>query len=259
MSKIFQVKNYWNDQPCNINHSKKKFLSKEYFNEVRNKRYFVEPHIPKFADFKNYKEKNVLEIGCGIGTDGTEFIKNGAKYTGVDLSRSSLDIFSERIKVLKQNSKKNILIESSVEDLSNVPKINYDLIYSFGVIHHTPDMKKAFNEIYKIASKNTLIKIMLYAKNSYKNFMLDVTNYRYEAQKSCPVVYKVDQQDLQQIIQNKFKIIDISQDFIFPYQIKPYKKNIYKKIKHFEYMPSKVFKRLSKKIGEHMLVCLKKI
>ena len=89
--------------------------------------------------------------------------------------------------------------------------------------------------------------------------MLDVTNYRYEAQKSCPVVYKVDQQDLQQIIQNKFKIIDISQDFIFPYQIKPYKKNIYKKIKHFEYMPSKVFKRLSKKIGEHMLVCLKKI
>jgi len=106
VSKISQVKNYWNDQPCNINHSKKKFLSKEYFNEVRNKRYFVEPHIPKFADFKNYKEKNVLEIGCGIGTDGTEFIKNGAKYTGVDLSRSSLDIFSERIKVLKQNSKK---------------------------------------------------------------------------------------------------------------------------------------------------------
>lgn len=258
MNKIFKVKSYWNNQPCNINHSKKKFLSKEYFDEVKRKRYFVESHIPKFADFKKYKGKNVLEIGCGIGTDGIEFIKNGANYTGVDLSKSSLNIFSERIKVLKLNNKNNTLLESSAEDLTNVPNKNYDLIYSFGVIHHTPNMKKAFDEIYKKANKKTLIKIMLYAKYSYKNFMLDITNYRYEAQKSCPVVYKVDQKDLEQLTKNKFKIIDVSQDFIFPYQIKLYKKNIYKKIKHFEYMPSKIFKTLSKKIGEHMLICLKK-
>ena len=258
MNKIFKVKSYWNNQPCNINHSKKKFLSKEYFDEVKRKRYFVESHIPKFADFKKYKGKNVLEIGCGIGTDGIESIKNGANYTGVDLSKSSLNIFSERIKVLKLNNKNNTLLESSAEDLTNVPNKNYDLIYSFGVIHHTPNMKKAFDEIYKKANKKTLIKIMLYAKYSYKNFMLDITNYRYEAQKSCPVVYKVDQKDLEQLTKNKFKIIDVSQDFIFPYQIKLYKKNIYKKIKHFEYMPSKIFKTLSKKIGEHMLICLKK-
>ena len=131
MSKILQVKNYWNNQPCNVNHSNKKFLSKQYFNEVRKKRYFVEPHILKFADFKNYNGKNILEIGCGIGTDGTEFIKNGANYTGIDLSRSSLNIFHERLKVLNHNKKKYNLIESSAENLSNVPKINYDLIYSF--------------------------------------------------------------------------------------------------------------------------------
>jgi ubiquinone/menaquinone biosynthesis C-methylase UbiE len=259
MNKIIKVKDYWNNQPCNIKHSKKKFLSKKYFNEVRKKRYFVESHIPKFADFKKYETKNVLEIGCGIGTDGIEFIKNGAKYTGVELSKKSLDIFSERIKVLNLTNKKNILIESSVENLTHVPKINYELIYSYGVIHHTPNMKKAFNEIYKIANKKTLIKIMLYAKYSYKNFMLDLTNYRYEAQKSCPVVYKVDQKDVEKIIKNKFKILEISQDFIFPYQIKPYKKNIYKKIKHFKYMPPKVFERLSKRIGEHLLIKLRKI
>lgn len=259
MNKISKVKNYWNNQPCNVKHSKKKFLSIEYFNEVRKKRYFVEPHIPKFADFKNYKGKNVLEIGCGIGTDGVEFIKKGANYTGIELSKNSLDIFRERIKILKLSDKKNNLIEGSVESLSVVPRINYDLIYSYGVIHHTPNMKKAFNEIYKLANKKTLIKVMLYAKNSYKNFMLDITNYRFEAQKGCPVVYKIGQSDLEELIKNKFKIMELSQDFIFPYQIKPYKKNIYKKIKHFECMPSKVFDRLSKKIGEHMLISLKKI
>ena len=259
MNKIFKVKNYWNNRPCNVHHSKKKFLSREYFNEVKKKRYFVEPHILKFADFKSFRRKKVLEIGCGIGTDGVEFIKNDVDYTGVELSRTSLDIFKERIKILKLDKKKTNLIEASAEDLTNLPRINYDLIYSYGVIHHTPDMKRAFNEIYRISSKKTIIKIMLYAKNSYKNFMLDVTNYIYEAQKGCPIVYKIDRSDLERLIKNKFKIIKISQDFIFPYQIKPYKKNIYKKIKHFKCMPSKVFRRLSEKIGEHMLITLKKI
>ncbi len=259
MSKIKLIKKYWDNQPCNINHSKKKFLSKEYFNEVRKKRFFVEPHILDFADFKSFKNKKVLEIGCGIGTDGVEFIKHGANYTGVELSENSLNIFKKRIKILKLSHLKSNLILSSAENLKNVPKLNFDLIYSFGVIHHTPNMRKAFNEIYKISNKKTKIKIMLYAKNSYKNYMLDLTNYRYEAQKGCPVVYKVDKNDLYKLINNKFKIIELKQDFIFPYQIKPYKKNIYKKIKHFDCMPTKIFNKLSKEIGEHLLITLKKI
>ena len=70
-----QIKNYWNNQPCNINHSSKEILSKEYFDEVEIKKYFVEPHIPKFAEFDKWKDKRVLEIGCGIGTDSINFAK----------------------------------------------------------------------------------------------------------------------------------------------------------------------------------------
>ena len=84
MTLIDEVKKYWNRQPCNSKNSRKKILSRGYFNDIRKKRYFVEKHIPKFADFKKYKNKNVLEIGCGIGTDGIEFIKHGAKYVGVE-------------------------------------------------------------------------------------------------------------------------------------------------------------------------------
>ena len=102
-------------------------------------------------------------------------------------------------------------------------------------------MKKCFNEIHKLSSKKTVIKIMLYAKNSYKNYMLDLTNYRYEAQKGVVIAYKIDDDFLNKNIIQKFKILSKEQDFIFPYQIKYYKKNIYKKIKHFEYMPLKIF------------------
>ncbi len=103
-----KIKKYWNKKPCNVMHSRKKFLSREYFNEVRKKRYFVENHILKFAGFKNYKNKNVLEIGCGIGTDACEFIKNGAKYYGVEYSEKSLEITKQRTVVL--NLQKKILL-----------------------------------------------------------------------------------------------------------------------------------------------------
>ena len=91
--KIYKkIKKYWNKQPCNINHSKKKYLSKEYFKEVRKKKYFVEKHILEFAKHVNYKNKNILEIGCGIGTDAAEFIKHGANYIGIDFSEKSIEI-----------------------------------------------------------------------------------------------------------------------------------------------------------------------
>ena len=249
--KIYKkIKNYWNKQPCNINHSRKKYLSKEYFNEVRKKKYFVESHILDFANHKNYKNKNVLEIGCGIGTDATEFIKYGAKYIGIDYSEKSIKISRQRVKTFGLNKFNPLFLVDNCENPKNlsrylkINKTNFDLIYSFGVIHHTKNMKKAFETIYKIASKKTNIKIMLYAKNSYKNFLLDHTNYRFEAQKNCPVVHKIDDFDLQNLIKGK---------------IKPYKKGKYIKIDHFAKMPTNIFNVLQKNIGEHLMIELKKI
>ena len=86
-----------------------------------------------------------------------------------------------------------------------------------------------------------------------------MSNYRYEAQKNCPIVFKVNEDDIKNLIKNKFKIVDIKQDFIFPYKIKSYKNNKYIKIKHFQIMPKNIFKTLEKNIGEHMLIRLKKI
>jgi 2-polyprenyl-3-methyl-5-hydroxy-6-metoxy-1,4-benzoquinol methylase len=89
---VKDVKNYWNSRPCNIRHSKKEIGSKEYFNDVEHRKYFVEPHIPKFAEFEKWKGKKVLEIGCGIGTDSINFVKAGAKLTCVELSEKSLEL-----------------------------------------------------------------------------------------------------------------------------------------------------------------------
>ena len=95
MNKLNKIsKKYWNNRPCNINHSKKKFLTKEYFDKITKKRYFVEPHIKKFADFNNYKNKNILEIAEKANTlikeiiiDKYHFNKDFSKSTVINKSK----------------------------------------------------------------------------------------------------------------------------------------------------------------------------
>lgn len=96
---IRAVKTFWDNRPCNIRHSDSTFGTRQYFDEVSTRRYFIEPHIIEFCDFPKWKNKNVLEIGCGIGTDGVQFAQHGANYTGFELSDASLTIAKSRFEI----------------------------------------------------------------------------------------------------------------------------------------------------------------
>src|SRR3712207_773381 len=93
---IQAVRDYWNRRPCNIRHSTAEVGTEEYFNQVEARKYFVEPHIPAFAEFEKWRGKKVLEIGCGIGTDTMNFARAGAEVTAVDLSSESLKLAKKR-------------------------------------------------------------------------------------------------------------------------------------------------------------------
>src|ERR1700756_4902362 len=135
---VDEVRSYWDQRPCNIRHSPKPVGTKEYFDEVEARKYFVEPHIPYFAEFDRWRGKKVLEIGCGIGTDTISFARNGAQLTAVDLSPQSLELARTRARVYGLEKQIRFYSGSAEELSSFLPLEPYDLIYSFGVIHHTP-------------------------------------------------------------------------------------------------------------------------
>jgi ubiquinone/menaquinone biosynthesis C-methylase UbiE len=266
---IENIKKYWNYRPCNVKHSSKPFLSKEYFDEVEQKKYFVEPHIPLFADFQKWKGKNVLELGCGIGTDSINFVRNGANLTVVELSDESLNICKERFKVF---GLKATFINGNIENLSDIlPLQKFDLIYSFGVIHHTENPEKVFEEIYKYMDENTELRVMLYSKISYKLFwvmiennikkisnMEDLIRKNAEAQYNCPVAYTYTFEEIKEMLhKHGIKVENIWKDHIFTYDIENYKKNIYVKDEYWKDVDEKLLKQFEKELGWHTLFICK--
>ena len=251
---IEDVKKFWNDRPCNIKHSSKRIGTKEYFNEVEKKKFFVEPHILKFTYFPSYKGKKVLEIGCGLATVGANFAFHGADYSGVELSESSLELARKKFEVFEQTGK---FYSGNAEELSSfVPVETYDLIYSFGVIHHSPHPEKIISEIKKYMNENSILKIMLYAKDSWKNYMIESGLDQPEAQYGCPIAKTYTKQDVVELLEG-YEVLSIEQDHIFSYQIEPYKKGEYLKQPWFESMPEQMFRTLEKNLGWHLLITAK--
>jgi SAM-dependent methyltransferase len=251
---IEEVKKFWNDRPCNIRHSSKEVGTLEYFNEVTKKKFFVENHILMFTRFPQWEDKKVLEIGCGLGTVGINFPFNGADYTGVELSEESLEIAKQRFSLYNQSGQFYL---GNAEELSSfVPVETYDLIYSFGVIHHSPHPEKIVSEIKKYMNENSVLKIMLYAKDSWKNYMIEAGLDQPEAQYGCPIANTYSKQDVVELLEG-YEVLSIEQDHIFPYQVEPYKQGEYIKQPWFDAMPPEMFRALEKNLGWHLLITAK--
>ena len=117
----------------------------------------------RFADFPKWNGKKVLEIGCGLGTESINFVRHGANLTVVELSGKSLSIARQRFKVFGHSA---TFIQGNAEELEDLlaPNEKFDLIWSFGVIHHTPYPEKIIAQMRKVLKPDGEIRIMLYSR-----------------------------------------------------------------------------------------------
>lgn len=265
---IDSVKAYWNARPCNIRHSPKPIGTRDYFDEVEARKYLVEPHIPGFAEYSRWKEKRVLELGCGIGTDTMNFARAGARVAAVDLSLKSLDVAAQRARVFGL-SDRITFHNADGEELSKVlPVEPYDLVYSFGVIHHTPHPERAVAELRRYLKPGGTLKVMVYYRYSWKVLwiLLGYGRGRFwrlkrlvathsEAQTGCPVTFVYGKAEARRLIESGgFKVTRMAVDHVFPYRIDDYVQYRYVKTWYFRLLPKRLFRNFERVFGWHLLL-----
>ena len=167
---VTEVHGYWNANPCQSDLSKAT-ERRRYFEEISRKRFSGrEWHIPTIAQFNAFHGKDVMEIGCGIGTDGIEFAKQGANYIGVDLTPNSVELTRERFNVFGIPGR---FVVANAEAGLPLPEASVDHIYSFGVIHHSPAPEKIVNQMYRVLRKGGTFTVMLYNRTSI-NYYIEI-------------------------------------------------------------------------------------
>jgi ubiquinone/menaquinone biosynthesis C-methylase UbiE len=141
--------------------------SAAFFAEIEAHRYGLEPHILEIVDFPRWRDKDVLEAGCGIGTDAIQFARSGAHYVGVDFAPDAVRWARRRFELEGRNGSFTLanILELPFEDES------FDLVYSYGVIHHVADTQRAVDEFHRVLRPGGRALVMVYHRNSF--------NYRF--------------------------------------------------------------------------------
>jgi len=147
------VQDFWNTEAC----------GERYGEDQDRVRYELEAAIVPFADFPHTAGLRLLEIGVGMGSDFIRFVRAGALATGIDLTERAIQITDERLQ------RESLRADLRVADSESLPfeDGSFDLVYSWGVLHHTPDTHRAINEAIRVTAPGGQVKLMLYHRHSW--------------------------------------------------------------------------------------------
>lgn len=148
-----EVKGFWEREAC----------GERYGEDQDRIRYELEPEILRFADFESAAGKRVLEIGVGMGADFLRWVRAGAVAAGVDLTERAVELTTARL------ASEGLTAEVRVADAEKLPfpDASFDIVYSWGVLHHTPNPAQALTEAQRVLAPGGELRIMLYHRRSW--------------------------------------------------------------------------------------------
>jgi glycosyltransferase involved in cell wall biosynthesis/ubiquinone/menaquinone biosynthesis C-methylase UbiE len=158
------VQDQWDHNPVGANYATHtEPHSLEWFKEVEAHRYGVyAPWMPAVMEFDRHRSEHVLEIGGGIGTDLSQFAMHGATVTDLDLSAGHLALAEENF---ARRGLPGRFVHHDAESLPFDDR-SFDLVYSNGVLHHTPNTRRVVQEIKRVLKPGGQVIVMMYAELS---------------------------------------------------------------------------------------------
>jgi SAM-dependent methyltransferase len=166
-----RAREQWGQDPCGAEYDREHELgTREFFDEIERHRYSeYAPWMPSLMGFERFSNARLLEIGCGMGTDLLQFSRGGARCVGIDLTPRSIEITQHRFKLYGADG------VFMISDGEHLPFRNesFDVVYSNGVLHHTPDTEGAIREVHRVLRPGGVAKVMLYHRNSL-NYWVEI-------------------------------------------------------------------------------------
>jgi ubiquinone/menaquinone biosynthesis C-methylase UbiE len=250
-----QIADFWSAQLNNEiflrDHSDVKRGSREYFEIILAARRKYIYYLPRMVEFlEAIPDKSLLEVGCGMGTDTLVFESKGFRVTGVDLAPAHLRLAN---RLFEQYGAKGSFIEANAEKLP-FPSEAFGGVYSFGVLHHTPNTAFGIREIHRVLKSRGRAVVMLYNRNSLNNLVHWITRRGFEnavkrdaANSDAPVTYRFTKNQVAEMC-SMFSKCEISTEYLYGAG--------WSKI--YDFIPKPVYEKLSKIWGWHLVAYLEK-
>lgn len=216
MNQLRKVKEYWDSH-----HLGTQFLP-ECSDEVGSEEYFREfDHVMERWDYKNrlidwitteFPKGNLLEVGCGLGQDLTKFAKRGLNVVGLDLAQTVAYMAKRHLEVYKL---KGSVLQGSAENLSFLTN-KFDVVYSCGVLQHTPNIQKAIDEIYSVIRPGGVAVVIVYYRYSWFNLLSKISGANIEFEdEDAPIINTYSKRMLYRIF-SKFQAVEINLEYYYP-------------------------------------------
>ncbi|MBU2548672.1 MAG: class I SAM-dependent methyltransferase [Proteobacteria bacterium] len=248
--KVFdEIDEYWSAQRNNEIYLKNKNLppgSSGYFDEIEAGRYRYLYYLPEIlAWFKKAPGARLLEVGCGMGLDLAFFVRHGFEGYGIDLAKTHVDL-AKKYFLLREL--KAVIEQGNAEKL-DFPDESFDAVYSFGVLHHTPNTAKGINEIGRVLKPGGRAAVMLYHRHSLNNLVHVVLRLPYDNPKKlrpfaedANFVFRFSKSEVRKMFA-RFEQVDVKVEYAFGAGWEPV----------YSWTPKPVFQLLSKLAGWHLV------
>ena len=163
------VQEYWDARPCDSDASRLAPGSRFYFAEIEVERYVYQRHVLEFLNEIDWHGKRTLEIGTGVGTDARQLIARGADYDGINIDEGSSAVTRRALAAFELHGRVHVMDATAMR----FPDATFDAVYSFGVLHHIPNVERALVEIHRVLKKGGLLLLMVYNRSSI-NYQLEI-------------------------------------------------------------------------------------
>jgi ubiquinone/menaquinone biosynthesis C-methylase UbiE len=162
------VAEFWDRASCGEVYAQGDSRLAKYESQAR-ERYALEPFLPPFARFEEGAGRDVLEIGVGMGADHLEWARRRPRrLVGLDLTSRAVEHTRSRLELY------GFAPEVEQGDAERLPfsDASFDIVYSWGVLHHSPDTPRAVREVARVLRPGGTARVMIYHRYSLVGLLL---------------------------------------------------------------------------------------